>query len=52
MSAPSALAADGDGEHNSVDLLAGAVSGVVTLAQAEGTIWVAEHTPPGMSLMT
>ena len=38
--------------RTSVDPYAGAVSGVVTLAQAEGTIWVAEHTPPGMSLMT
>jgi len=28
------------------------VSGVATLTRAEGTIWVAEHTRLGMSLMT
>jgi hypothetical protein len=34
------------------DPYAGPVSGVVTLTCAEGTIWVAEHTRLGMSLMT
>ena len=30
----------------------GVLSGVVTLAHAEGAIWVAGHSRPGMSWMT
>jgi hypothetical protein len=38
--------------HHKYPPYAGAVSGVATLTRAEGTIWVAEHTRLGMSLMT
>ena len=43
---------DGAGLQITADPYAGAVSGVATLTRAEGTIWVAEHTRLGMSLMT
>lgn len=43
--------ADG-GAPVAADPYAGAVSGVATLTRTEGTIWVAEHTRLGMSLMT